>query len=76
MKAGHRKHSTTIKVAGKEYNELQLAVFDVSGRLMTQQQVPSNNQIQLSRGNLQAGVYFYQLKGDGQLLNTGKIIVQ
>jgi len=69
-------YSTTIKVEGKEYGALELLVFDVSGRMMTKKQSTSSNQIQLSRGNLQAGVYFYQLKGDGKLLNTGKLLVQ
>jgi hypothetical protein len=69
-------YSTTIKVEGKEYGELELSVFDITGRMMTKRQSTSSNQIQLSRGNLQAGIYFYELKGDGKLLNTGKLLVQ
>jgi hypothetical protein len=69
-------YSTTIKVEGKEYNELELSVFDVSGRVMTEKKISSSNQIQLSKGNLQTGIYFYKLKGDGKLLNTGKLLVQ
>jgi hypothetical protein len=69
-------YSTTIKVEGNEYNELELSVFDITGRLMTEKQTSSGNQVQLSRGDLQTGVYFYKLKGDGKLLNTGKLLVQ
>ncbi|BDS13660.1 DUF7619 domain-containing protein [Aureispira anguillae] len=67
---------TTLKVKGKEYQQLTLEVFDLAGRNMTVNQRKFNNQVQLSKGNLPTGVYFYQLKGDGKLLNTGKIVVQ
>jgi hypothetical protein len=68
--------NATIEVEGKEYNELQLTVYDVSGRVVLEKQAYSNNKIELTRGNLQPGVYFYQLLGDVTLINTGKIIVQ
>jgi hypothetical protein len=68
--------NATIEVEGKEYNELQLTIYDVSGRVVLEKQAYSNNKIELSRGNLQPGVYFYQLLGDAALINTGKIVVQ
>jgi uncharacterized repeat protein (TIGR01451 family) len=68
--------TTTIKVEGKTYESLELMVFDISGRVVTQKQTSQGNQIQFSKGNLEAGIYIYQLKGDGVLLNTGKIAVQ
>lgn len=68
--------NATIEVEGKDYNELQLTVYDVSGRVVLEKQAYSNNKIELSRGNLQSGVYFYQLSGDDALVNTGKIVVQ
>lgn len=67
---------TTIEVKGQQYDDLQLLVVDVAGRVVTTEFVSSDNKVQLSRGNLQAGIYFYQLKGDGQLINTGKIVVE
>jgi hypothetical protein len=68
--------NATLEVEGEEYNELQLTIYDVSGRVVLQKQAYSNNKIELSRGNLQSGVYLYQLLGDDALINTGKIIVQ
>jgi hypothetical protein len=68
--------NATIEVEGKEYKELQLTIYDVSGRVVLEKQAYSNNKIELSRGNLQPGVYFYQLLGDAALINTGKIVVQ
>lgn len=69
-------NSTTIKVEGQTYDELQLSVFDLTGRLMTEKTVAHSQQLELQRGSLHTGIYIYRLKGDGQLLNTGKIIVQ
>lgn len=70
------KEFTTIQVSGNNYEKLELNVFDVSGKIVKRVESDFGNQIELSRGNLQSGVYIYQLKGDGELLNTGKIIVQ
>jgi hypothetical protein len=69
-------HSTTIQVEGKEYQNLKLSVFDVTGRLVTQERSTYTNTIQLQNNNLQTGVYFYRLEGDGRLINTGKLMVQ
>jgi hypothetical protein len=68
--------NATLEVEGKEYNELELTIYDVSGRVVLEKQASSSNKIELSRGNLQPGVYFYQLLGDAALINTGKIVVQ
>jgi len=67
---------TTIEVKGHRYEDLQLSVVDVAGRLVSINYNVDHNQVQLSRGNLQSGIYFYQLKGDGVLINTGKIIIE
>jgi len=69
-------YSTTIKVEGKIYNELELTVFDISGRVVAQEQSSQGSEIQFAKGNLHEGIYIYQLKGDGVLLNTGKVMVQ
>jgi len=69
-------HQTTIEVQGKDYQQLQLLVYDMRGQKVVQQSTASSNRIQLSRGNLTAGVYVYQLLGDEQLINTGKIVVK
>jgi hypothetical protein len=68
--------NATIEVEGKDYNELQLTIYDVSGRVVAQKQAYTNNKVELSRGNLQPGVYLYQLLGDDALISTGKIVVQ
>ena len=66
---------TTIKVLGEEYDELNIKVVDVAGRVV-KQDVFENNEYILTKEQLPSGIYFYQLEGDNQLINTGKIIVQ
>ncbi|WP_197043877.1 T9SS type A sorting domain-containing protein [Aureispira sp. CCB-QB1] len=70
------KQMTTLEVKGKDYKELELGVFDVTGRMIKQVTSTQQNRIELSRDAMIRGVYFYQLKGDGQLINTGKVVVQ
>ena len=67
---------TTIEVLGDRiYKNIALEVFDVTGKLV--QQIQNNNaqQILLHRNAMPQGLYFYRLLVDGQLLNTGKLLV-
>lgn len=67
---------TTIEVSGKEFQKLELLVFDALGRLADTVSSKDENRIQLLRGKMRQGVYFYQLKGNNELISTGKIVVQ
>jgi hypothetical protein len=69
------KQATNIQVEGIDYQELRLSVFDAMGRLVYNTQTTGNS-IELLRGNLTEGLYFYRLEGDNVLINTGKIIVR
>lgn len=75
------EEQTTLEVVGGDYQELQLKIYDVMGREVLykdslQAVFTSNNKIQIQRGNLPQGVYIYRLEGDGELLNTGKLMVR
>lgn len=69
------EQQTILEIEGKAYQQLQLNIYDLTGKLL-QQQSGSGRQIILQRKQLEAGMYIYQLEGDGTLLNTGKIIVR
>lgn len=69
-------HSATIEVQGKEYEELQLTVFDLTGREIAQERAFYSNKIELTRGNLQTGIYVYKLESNGKMISSGKIVVQ
>lgn len=70
------KEMTTLEVKGKDYKKLEMSVLDVTGRVVKTIASTEQNRIQLSRSGMTQGVYFYQLKGDNQLINTGKVVVQ
>lgn len=70
------KQMTTLEVTGKDYEQLELSVFDVAGRLVKTITSKEQNRIQLTKDEMTQGVYFYQLKGDDELINTGKLVIQ
>jgi len=67
--------TTTIEIEGETYNDLELELFDLSGR-MVRQVLGGNNKIELHRSGLTQGMYLYTLKNEGKLLHTGKVVVQ
>ena len=67
--------SIVFEIKENRFNNLTLTVFDMSGRMVRREKA-SGNLLQLEKDNLLAGMYTYQLEGDGLLLNTGKIIVR
>lgn len=67
---------TTFKIEGEVYERLNLSVYNLTGQLVAQKTIRNNNRLDLSRGDLLPGVYLYQLLGDDNLINTGKIIVK
>ena len=66
---------STIEIVGKTYHHLELRIYDLTGKLV-QQQSSTGNQFTIQRQQLEAGMYLYQLEGDQELLNTGKLIVR
>lgn len=67
--------STTIRIDGQSFGQLQLLLFDVQGNLI-RTQTAAGAQMEVQRNQLPAGTYFFQLNGDGQLIQTGKVVVQ
>lgn len=65
-----------VVLKGKEYEHLELRVIDAIGRTVQYQQTTFNSSLVIERQNLNRGVYFFQLVGDGTLIGTGKIIAQ
>lgn len=67
---------TTIVVDGQVFEELELEVLTTTGQLIETVRVKNSNQLRLDRAQLTQGIYFYRLKGDNGLLNTGKLVVR
>ena len=67
---------TTIETTGKEYDNLQFSLYDLTGRELIHKQSYQSNKILLKRGSLNSGIYIFTMKGDGKSIATGKIIVK
>ena len=65
-----------LVVKGKTYESLSLDLYDVTGRKLRQINVQGQNTVQIERGDLSPGVYFYQLHGDAMRIDSGKLIVR
>ena len=68
-------YSTTLEIQGQSYEQLEVVIYDATGRIM-QVITGQGEQLQIERGNLTTGFYFYELKGNGQRIATGKVVVQ
>jgi len=69
------KEQATLEVIGGDYQELRLTVYDIVGQQVWSK-VSTNDQIKIRRNNLTQGAYIYRLEGDGELINTGKLIIK
>lgn len=55
---------------------LLLEVFDVSGKLADRQSVDGSGAFAWRRGALTGGIYTYRISGDGQVLQSGKLLLR
>jgi hypothetical protein len=67
---------TIISIEEGNYNQLQLEVYDALGRSINVVYSEDTKRIVLSKGNLEAGVYWFRLLGDDKVVGTGKLVVQ
>ncbi|MCP3929167.1 MAG: T9SS type A sorting domain-containing protein [Bacteroidetes bacterium] len=67
--------STTIELIGLDLQTIHLNVFDLTGKIIRREKAISN-QLKIERKDLHAGMYLYTIESDGQLLNSGKILVR
>jgi hypothetical protein len=58
------------------YHNIVLAVCDIQGKLLAQQQYKDCSQIQLNRNQLSNGLYFLKLTLDDKEVETGKIVIR
>lgn len=63
--------TTTFEVANEAYETLELTVYGMTGQVVSTQRTSGTNMLEFNRGNLPAGVYSFQLRGDGAMINTG-----
>lgn len=64
-----------IEAEGRIFKELTFNVYDAVGRQINTQTF-SGNQFMYYRDQLTPGIYFYRLESEGQLLNSGKLLIR
>jgi hypothetical protein len=69
-------NQTYIKVEGATFDQMQLNVYDLTGRLVNQQRVINSNQFILNRNSLSNGSYIFEISSDGRAIARGKIVAQ
>ncbi len=70
------QHATILELEGLDINEGTMTIFNSVGQLVKQQAF-TGNQIQLQRGNLSKGVYFFTIEVEkGRSFGKGTLIVE
>ncbi|MGK0364005.1 MAG: putative repeat protein (TIGR01451 family) [Saprospiraceae bacterium] len=64
----------TIEMQGVNLTQSELKIYDESGRLVIQKDF-NGNQVQISRGSLSAGILIFKIENKGQMITTGKLIL-
>jgi uncharacterized repeat protein (TIGR01451 family) len=70
------KDFVKIVVKGETFSVLEVRLVDALGREVQFQKVEFQDEIILKGQNLETGIYFFQLIGDGELIGTGKLMAQ
>ncbi|MDX1667192.1 MAG: T9SS type A sorting domain-containing protein, partial [Saprospiraceae bacterium] len=67
--------TATLRLEGASFDALIFSLYDIRGKLLRQRTF-NGNQIAIHRDQLPAGTYFYKVETNGQLVNTGKLLVR
>ncbi len=68
--------STTTQITlSQTYHHISLSVYDIQGKLVSQNQYKDADKIQLTRKGLNNGMYFLKLVLDDKDVATGKVVV-
>lgn len=64
-----------IEVTGEQFNDMELHVFDASGKKVRVENF-ENNQLEFYRNQLPQGLYIFTIIVKGQVVQNGKLIIQ
>lgn len=68
------RESTTFEIEGRQFKEVNFSILDMTGRLIYTNKFYGNQYVY--RNQLAPGTYFYKMESEGQLINSGKLLVR
>jgi hypothetical protein len=67
--------SSTLKIENHKVHNATLSIYDISGKSVRTITSINSNNIEIDKGNLEDGIYFYRLtNGEGEI-SSGKFII-
>ncbi len=67
--------ATTFEIVGDTFDQFEINIYDVMGRHL-RSETHNSNQFAFERKDLSYGTYFFKITTDGQLVSSGKMIIQ
>jgi len=69
-------YSATLEITSPNHkNNCELKIFDIAGKLSRKEKITSNKMC-IERGNLQQGIYFFEVINESKKIGWGKFIVE
>lgn len=69
-------NSTRIEIQGEIFSQLQLNIYDLSGRMVQQQNAQHTNGFTIQKAELTNGQYVFEIITNGKPVGKGKLIAQ
>ena len=66
--------TATMEIERSSFKSFTFEIYGLNGKKLRQQTF-HQNKFEITKGTLSKGMYLYRISGDGQLLNTGKIVI-
>ncbi len=70
------KDKTTIKIEGERFAQLELKVFDISGRQVKQQITYNTDGFIIDKQGFSSGSYIFEISSNGKPVARGKIVAE
>ena len=70
------EESATVLVGTEALDQFTVKVYNLAGQVLHSKSYENTNQATIYRNNLTPGIYMYQIEQNGQILNTGKVVIK
>jgi myo-inositol-hexaphosphate 3-phosphohydrolase len=67
--------TATFKINDRNFENANLRIYDISGKLVQSIENINGNNIEITRGDMNSGIYFYQIHEKNKIISVGKVLV-